>query len=43
MRDFWRILFNAGAEIVLNGHDHLYERFAPQDPDGLSNPPRGIR
>jgi calcineurin-like phosphoesterase family protein len=42
-RDFWRILFNAGAEIVLNGHDHLYERFAPQDPDGLSNPSRGIR
>jgi hypothetical protein len=42
-RDFWRILYDAGVEIVLNGHDHLYERFAPQDPDGRPDPARGIR
>jgi hypothetical protein len=30
----WRILQAAGAEIVVSGHDHGYERFAPQDPAG---------
>lgn len=29
---FWRALYDAGADVVLNGHDHAYERFAPQDP-----------
>jgi len=29
---FWQDLYAAGAEIVLNGHDHDYERFAPQTP-----------
>jgi acid phosphatase type 7 len=43
MRDFWRMLYDAGVEIVLNGHDHLYERFEPQDPDGRPDPARGIR
>jgi hypothetical protein len=40
---FWRALHRAGAEVVLNGHDHDYERFAPQDPDGKPDPARGIR
>ncbi len=31
---FWRALHAAGVDVVLNGHDHDYERFAPQDPDG---------
>lgn len=39
---FWRQLYNAGAAIVLNGHDHNYERFAPQAPDGTADP-NGIR
>jgi hypothetical protein len=43
VRDAWRLLYNAGAEIVMNGDDHLYERFAPQDPDGRADPSRGIR
>ena len=43
MRDFWRILYEAGADLVLGAHDHVYERFAPQDPDGLPDPQRGIR
>ena len=30
----WRALYDAKADVVLNGHDHDYERFAPQDPDG---------
>ncbi len=39
---FWRDLYAAGADIVLNGHDHDYERFAPQNPDGQADP-KGIR
>jgi hypothetical protein len=30
----WKILYGAKADLVLNGHDHHYERFAPQDPEG---------
>lgn len=41
--DFWRDLYKAKATIVLNGHDHDYERFAPQTPDGLADPAHGIR
>ncbi len=42
-RDFWRQLYAAGADVVMGGHDHVYERFAPQDPDGRPDPARGIR
>ncbi|MEU3921506.1 discoidin domain-containing protein [Streptomyces sp. NPDC029004] len=30
----WKILYGARADLVLNGHDHHYERFAPQNPEG---------
>ena len=40
---FWKALYDAGAEVVLNGHAHNYERFAPQDPDGNADPDYGIR
>ena len=43
MRDFWRILYDSGADVVLSAHDHVYERFAPQTPDGVADPMRGIR
>lgn len=43
MRNVWKALYEVGADIVLNGHDHLYERFAPQDGDGKPDPERGIR
>jgi hypothetical protein len=43
MRDIWRLLQDAGAELVLSGHDHGYERFAPQDADGRLDTSRGIR
>lgn len=39
----WRVLYEAGVEVVLSGHDHHYERFAPQNPDGEPDPARGIR
>ena len=42
MRDLWRVLYDHNVEIVLNGHDHSYERFAPQDPDGRPDAARGI-
>ncbi|MEH6437008.1 metallophosphoesterase family protein [Massilia sp. DD77] len=43
MRDAWSILYGAGAELVLSGHDHDYERFAPQDADGRLDRARGLR
>jgi acid phosphatase type 7 len=39
---FWDVLYAAGADLVLNGHDHDYERFAPQDPTGALDEARGI-
>ena len=39
----WDALFEAGADVVLNGHDHHYERFAPQDPTGARDDADGIR
>jgi hypothetical protein len=29
--------------LILNGHEHSYERFAPQDPNGHADPQNGIR
>jgi acid phosphatase type 7 len=43
MKPFWDDLYAAGADVVLNGHDHDYERFAAQNPDGVADPERGIR
>src|SRR5215208_1061896 len=40
---FWNDLYQAGAEVVLNGHDHDYERFAPLNPSGEPEPTQGIR
>ena len=39
----WQALYDAGAEIVISGHDHEYERFAPQTPSAAADPARGIR
>jgi acid phosphatase type 7 len=36
-------LYNAGAEVILAGHNHLYARFAPQSPSGAADPANGIR
>ena len=42
MLDVWKVLYQFGADIVVNGHDHDYERFAPQNPGGKPDP-KGIR
>ncbi|MFN2263559.1 MAG: DNRLRE domain-containing protein [Anaerolineales bacterium] len=42
-QSFWEILYQAGADIVLNGHVHNYERFGLQNPNGVADPGRGIR
>jgi calcineurin-like phosphoesterase family protein len=39
----YQALYDHGADVVLVGHDHHYERFGPQDPNGGRNPTRGIR
>jgi hypothetical protein len=38
----WQILYDANVDLVLNGHDHDYERFLPQTPAGLPDTLRGI-
>ena len=40
---FWEALYDHGVELVMNGHEHNYERFAPQTADGTADPVRGIR
>jgi hypothetical protein len=40
---WWKLLYQHGADIVLNGHDHVYTRFAPMDPSGNPDPKKGIR
>ncbi len=42
VKDLWKVLHERGVDVVLAGHDHHYERFAPQDPDGKADP-AGIR
>jgi hypothetical protein len=39
----WQDLYAAHADLVLAGHEHSYERFAPQDPEGRLDPKNGIR
>jgi acid phosphatase type 7 len=39
---FWNDLYAAGADVILNGHEHNYQRYAKQDPSGQASE-RGIR
>jgi acid phosphatase type 7 len=43
LKQFWQDLYAAHADLVLAGHEHSYERFAAQDPDGKADPEHGIR
>jgi len=43
LKEFWQDLYDAHAALFLVGHEHSYERFAPQDPEGHAEPERGIR
>ncbi len=39
----WNALYEFNADVIMNGHEHLYERFAPQDPSARADAARGIR
>ncbi len=43
IKPLWDALYSADVDVVINGHDHDYERFAPQDPAGKADAQRGIR
>jgi hypothetical protein len=43
VKPLFQALYDANAEVVVAGHDHDYERFAPQAPDGTADAKRGIR
>ncbi len=40
---FWQLLYEHKADLVLNGHDHLYAHYRPLDPSGNYDPRNGIR
>ncbi len=42
VQPLWADLYNYDAELVVNGHAHNYERFAPQNPNGISDSVRGL-
>ena len=43
VRPLWEALYDFNADVVITGHDHAYERFAPQTATGVADPVRGIR
>lgn len=43
VQPFWEALYEAGADVVVTGHDHDYERFAPLDANGDEDRERGLR
>jgi acid phosphatase type 7 len=43
LKQLWKDLYAAHADLMLVGHEHSYERFAAQDPDGHADPEHGIR
>ena len=43
MQPLWEALYEYGVDVVLVGHEHNYERFAPQDPQGIADAAHGIR
>lgn len=43
VRDLWNDLYDAGTDIIISGHEHFYERFAPQNAEGAADADRGIR
>lgn len=42
-RDLWAMMYGLGLDVVVAGHDHIYERHAPQDASQRADPARGIR
>jgi hypothetical protein len=39
----WQLLYDMGVDVILSGHEHLYERYGPMTPDGQRNDAKGIR
>jgi hypothetical protein len=39
----WKVLYSHHVDVVLSGHDHLYERYALQTPAQARDPKHGIR
>ena len=43
LRDVWELMYNLGADLVINGHDHVYERMSPVNTDQRRDDTKGIR
>jgi hypothetical protein len=43
LRDMWELMYNLGGDVMIAGHDHLYERHAPVDPSQRRDDAKGIR
>jgi beta-glucanase (GH16 family) len=43
VKPMWDLLYDMGADVVLNGHDHNYQRYAPLNKAGVRDDLRGIR
>lgn len=43
VKQLWELLYQYNVDVVLVGHEHNYERFALQNPDGMADPLHGIR
>ena len=43
MQQLWQDLYTGGADVVLNGDSHWYERFAPQNASGVTDNTYGVR
>ena len=43
LKPLWQALYDGNVDVVVGGHDHDYERFAPQTPDAVPDTKRGIR
>ncbi len=43
LRDMWELMYNLGGDVVIAGHDHVYERHAPVDPSQRRDDAKGIR
>src|SRR5215208_2901284 len=43
VKPLWDMLYANGADVILSGHAHRYERHARMTPEGLVDPTNGIR
>src|SRR5215208_885462 len=43
VKPLWDMLYARGADVILSGHAHRYERHARMTPEGLVDPTTGIR